>query len=224
MSEKMLLSQSIKEQIQEMIFEKLKAGDRLPPEAELTEMFHVSRTSIREALKALEAAKVVEKRNGGTYVVDKLQECFVDPLYVMTRLHVTKGEDLLYVREILEGEAAALAAKNAGKERIQKMKMIVWMMQKPDITLEEYIPLDEEFHLLVAESGENSILFQLIKDITAVLVKLYSKCCTMEYIQSEAIYHHIKLVEAIEAGDTQTAKEILVQHIRGSNLLLKEGI
>lgn len=221
MSEKTLRSQSVKDAIQEMIFNKLKAGDRLPTEAELTGMFNVSRTSVREALKALEAARIVEKRNGGTYVVERIQECFVDPLYVMAKLHVTKGEDLLQVRQILEGEAAVLAAQNAGEDIIRKLKNTVWMMQKPGITLAEYIELDAEFHLLIAEGAGNSVLFQLIKDISTVLVKLYPKCCTLEFVQSDSIPLQIKIVDAVEKRNSEAAKEALVQHLVGSDEMLK---
>lgn len=221
MSEKTLLSQSVKDAIQEMIFDKLKAGDRLPTEAELTSMFNVSRTSVREALKTLEAARIVEKRNGGTYVVEQIQECFVDPLYVMTRLNVTKGEDLLYVRQILEGEAAVLAAKKAGENIIRELKDTVWMMQKPSITLDEYIELDARFHLLVAEGAQNSVMLQLIKDISTVLVKLYPKCCTLEFVQREAIPLQIQVVAAIENGNSEAAKKALVQHLIGSDEMLK---
>lgn len=220
MGEKTLLSQSVKDAIQEMIFTKLKAGDRLPTEAELTSMFQVSRTSIREALKSLEAAHIVEKRNGGTYVVEQVNDCFVDPLYIMSRLEVAKREDLLSIRRILEGEAAALAAKNVDEEILRQLKTNVWMMQKPDLTLEEYIALDEEFHLFIAKASGNAVLYQLIKDVSTVLVKLYPKCCTLEFAKSKAIPLQIKIVEAMEFKDSESARAGLSQHLMESDELL----
>lgn len=220
MPDKTLVSQAVKDAIQKMIFTEMKAGERLPTEAELTALFNVSRTSVREAVKALEAAKIVEKRNGGTYVVEQISDCFVDSLYVLAQLNVAKKADLLSVRQILEGEAAFQAALHADQEIIRKLKNNVWMMQRPDLTQSEYIDLDMEFHLLIAEGSNNSVLFQLIKDISTVLVKLYPKCCTLEFAQNAAIPVQIKIAEAINNHNGQDAKLGMVKHLRESDELL----
>lgn len=220
-SNKTKVSVKVREAIQEMILSSMKAGDKLPTESELTEMFAASRTTVREALKGLEAAKIVEKRNGGTYVADQMKDCFVDPLCIMLQLNTIKKKEIMDIRKLLETEAAGEAALNAAQEDIYELENIVWMMQKPGIELEEYIDLDVKYHFMIAKASGNMMLYQLIKDISTVLIRLYPRFCTLEIAKNQAIPQQIKVLQAIKEGDVEAAKINMRQHLQECDEIIK---
>ena len=119
--------EEIVRQIKAMIAEgRLKSGDRLPPERDLAEKFVVSRTSVREALRALESLGLVEIRPGeGTFVREVSVEALIEPLaLVMASQREAIGE-LFEARRLLEPAIAALAAGRATPEEIQEMERIL---------------------------------------------------------------------------------------------------
>ena len=136
---KLKVSDKVKALIQNMIFKEMKPGDKLPSEAMLSELFSASRSSIREALQALESARIVEKRNNGTFVTSQLEECFVNPLSIMIQLSMVGLPELLELRQILESEAAGYAALRATETQVRDLENMAWLMQKPNITIEESV-------------------------------------------------------------------------------------
>ena len=220
-SNKTKVSQKVKDAIEEMIFSKMHAGDKLPTEGELAEMLAVSRTTVREAIKGLEASKIVEKRNGGTYIVEKVRGCFVDPLCIMIQLNTIKQSEIMSVRILLETEAAGAAAANAEPEQIKELENIVWLMRKPGIQIEEYIDLDVKFHFLIAKASANQMLYQLIRDISTVIVKFYPRCCTLEVAEDIAIPQLAKVVNAIKSRDTKAARTSMRQHLQECDEIIR---
>jgi len=210
---KQRVSDQVKESIQDMILNQMKAAERLPTEAVLTEMFGASRSSVREALQALEASGIVEKRNGGTYVADSMDECFVCPLTIMVQLNMTNISEVIQVRKLLEIEAAGLAAKNATEEQIREIDNILWLMQKPDIMTEEYIEQDIRFHLALALAAHNTVLYQFINDVNVVVSKFYPRICTAEVIQEHAIPTQKKIVQALKERDCEGCKKYMEEHL-----------
>src|SRR2546427_9450483 len=119
--------QEIVRQVKAMIAEgRLKSGDQLPPERDRAEKFVVSRTSVREALRALESLGLVEIRPGeGTFVREVSVEALIEPLaMVMFSQREAIGE-LFEARRLLEPAIAALAARRATPEEIHEMERIL---------------------------------------------------------------------------------------------------
>jgi GntR family transcriptional repressor for pyruvate dehydrogenase complex len=216
------VSAFVRNSLQNMILSKMKPNERIPTEANLTKMFNVSRSSVREAIQALEATGIVEKRNGGTYVTDSMSECFVDPLSLMIKLNITKLSDIVEVRTLLEVEAARLAALNASESLEKDIEQIVWLMQKPNISIEEYVELDIQFHLKVAEASNNALLLQLLNDANVVLTRYHLRTCTLEIAKKSAIPLQIKMLEAIIRQDTVAAQDAMRRHLESSHLNIHE--
>src|SRR3990167_6105938 len=119
--------EEIVRQVKQMITEgRLKSGDQLPPERDLAEKFRVSRTSVREALRALESLGLLEIRPGeGTFVREVSVEALIEPLaLLMVSQRETIGE-LFEARRVLEPAIAALAAARATPEEVQEMERIL---------------------------------------------------------------------------------------------------
>src|SRR5947209_1142112 len=107
------LYEKIVEQIERRIWSgELKVGDQLPAERELGDQFHVSRTAVREAVKALREKGLVEVRPGrGTFVTNGTSQAVRDSLGLMMKFSLGNGSrEIVEVREMIEPEIAALAA------------------------------------------------------------------------------------------------------------------
>ncbi|MBV9086056.1 MAG: FadR family transcriptional regulator, partial [Acidobacteriaceae bacterium] len=106
--------EEVAKQIERLILSKMSPGEKLPPERELSEMFGVSRSSIRDAIRSLELMGLVEPRQGvGTVVREISAETLVNPLSnVLVRQRQLVGE-LIDVRKMLEPPLAARAATHA---------------------------------------------------------------------------------------------------------------
>jgi GntR family transcriptional repressor for pyruvate dehydrogenase complex len=223
MEKRQRVSEVVSKEIQEMILSKLNSGDKLPSETELASMYGVSRSSIREALQALESIGIVEKRNGGTYVTSSPKDCLVEPLSLMIQMNFARLSDVLDMRRLLEIEAVRLAALNAGKDDIRNLENLVWLMQRPDLSREEFIELDIQFHYAIAEATGNNVLYQLIKDIIAVISKLLNRVCSMANDVPEiTIPLHKKTLEGIKTKNVDLALAGMVEHLENSEDSVRE--
>ena len=105
---------------------KLKRGDQLPSERELTETFKVSRTTVREAIRTLESMKLLQCRQGnGTYVLASSEEALIQPLAAALFNAKDDIRDIFYIRKIIEPHVAHLAAENATPQEIEEMEKIL---------------------------------------------------------------------------------------------------
>src|SRR5512135_3171303 len=144
------LYSKIVEQIQRRILAgELREGDQLPSERELAEQFRVSRTAVREAVKALSEKGLVQIRAGrGTFVTNGTLQAVRDSLGRMMRIGQMDGTgDLVEVREMIEPEIAALAAARAAQEHISAMQEAVSIMDRSLDDANAYIEADLDFHL-----------------------------------------------------------------------------
>ena len=99
---------------------KLKRGDQLPSERDLTEIFKVSRTTVREAIRTLESMKLLQCRQGtGTYVLASSEEDLIQPLAAALFNAKDDIRDIFYTRKIVEPHVAQLAAEYATPQDIE---------------------------------------------------------------------------------------------------------
>ena len=153
------LYEQIVAQIEERILKgDLRPGDKLPAERELAEQFGVSRTAIREAMKALTQRGLVEIQPGrGTFVTDSTSMVVRHSIDMLVRVgNETGTKDLVEVREILEPEIAALAAVRASSGDIEAMEDAVEAMDQAMGDSDTFIEADLDFHLALAQGSNNS--------------------------------------------------------------------
>lgn len=109
---------------------RLCAGCRLPPERECAEYFQVSRSAVREALRALELTGIVHCMQGeGTYLADNISECLIEPFDLMFLLIGQNPEYLQQIRFALEPETARLAAIKRSDESIECLFRLCTLME-----------------------------------------------------------------------------------------------
>lgn len=211
------ISEVVCNEIIEMIISKMKAGDRLPTEFELSSTYDVSRSTIREALQMLESSGVVERGGGGTYVSSSPKECLVEPLSLMIQMKFAELSDIFQMRRILEVEAVKLAVANAGKDDLRNLENILWMMQKPDLRAGEFVELDKQFHYAIADAAGNTVLYHFIKDINTVISKFVDRLCiALDEARNMAIPLHRKTLDGILTKNVDLALEGMTKHLMDS--------
>ena len=211
-------------QVENAILEgRLKVGDRLPPERELAEIFNVSRASVREALRVLEAFGVLSARRGtgaeSGSIVSAQNE---SPLSGLLRLYASLLQmpitDLLDVREALEMLTARQAAERAGAEDIERLGGFIESMRRAKP--EEFLALDTQFHLTLARASGNSVaplILGAVRDAIARQMLLafqgLEEAGRWNAERAFLVKEHAQLVEMIAAHDPEAAARAFSHHV-----------
>jgi GntR family transcriptional repressor for pyruvate dehydrogenase complex len=205
----------IVEQIQGLIAAgQLKPGDQLPPERELAETFQVSRTSVREALRALEISGYIQGRQGGgTFVRSSSAGDLVQPL--ATALLAGKRElaDVLEVREIIEPELARRAAERARPEQIAELQRILARQAEKVSRGESYPDEDAAFHDAIAVAANNSVVLRLLNVVLDLLRETRAGHLQGGDRPRRSLEGHSRILEAIRQHDGEAAYRAMAEHI-----------
>lgn len=194
----------------------LKVGDRLPSERELAEQFAVSRTAVREAVKALRQKGLVEIRPGrGTFITNGTSDSVRSSLDMLMKMGGTKGSgNLVEVREILEPEIAALAATRITEEYIVAMQEAVSIMDTALDNVDLFVEADLDFHLALAEGTQNPIIPILMDSIIDLLRKQRKRIGLTDGGLQRGQVHHKKILEAVMRRDSHAARRAMQNHLQ----------
>lgn len=212
------------EQIRSLIASgKLMAAEKLPNEQKLSQLLNVSRSSVREALRVLEAEGLVEVRRGsGTYVTQ-------NPASALRRSEMASWleareetlEQMLQVRESIEGLAAYLAATRISAAALQELDAILakqaaltgHLADDQDEILEELSQSDASFHLTVSSACGNDIANEIIIHILPALNESNKAVLYLGRRAKQMETEHIAIVDALIKGDPTAAEKAMRNHI-----------
>lgn len=191
-------------------------GDRLPSERKLVEQLKVGRTSVREAMRRLETIGLVESRHGlGNFVKDPSSEVIQASLLPHTLANKETLEKLFDLREIIEVEAAARAAKRASAGQITAMKK--WLQTvETNVAREDaagLIVADVEFHRQIIIATGNDILVNLMDSIVDLLREMRYDSTHIPELLPQIIGGHRAIMAAIEAHDADAARQAMRDHL-----------
>jgi len=193
---------------------KLKRGDQLPVERELSETFKVSRATVREAIFSLESMKLVQRRQGdGTYVIASSEDALVQPL--ATALFHEKDDiiDIFFVRKIIEPEVAQLASESRTPEEIDELEECVRKQAKEVESGENPVDTDSEFHHVLARMARNKVLERLLVTLVDLLGKTREKYLQTEERKQKSLHGHYQILDAIKNGDGRAARKVMLRHL-----------
>jgi GntR family transcriptional repressor for pyruvate dehydrogenase complex len=210
------LYEQIVQQVEESILKgQLRPGDQLPAERDLAQRFGVSRTAVREAVKALREKGLVEAYTGrGTFVTNGKSQVIRQSLDLIIKISQQDGSlHLAELRRILEPEIAALAAPRIEEQLLTTMRDAVDAMDRSLHDREAYIEADLDFHLALAEAAENPLILALIDSIVGLLREQRSRIFDVEGGPGRGQFHHKRILAAIERRDSAAAREAMRAHL-----------
>lgn len=203
----------------------LKPGDKLPSERELVKRLSVSRPSIREALRSLEAMGLVHVQPGlGAFITEHSIDTLTVRWHAWLLEHKQEVVKLLEVRQALEPSAAALATERITVEELKELDSNLLAMQKSgrEGNTDLAVKTDIEFHDLLSQATRNSFLVELCDSINYALIESrYAYFQDQERILT-SWRQHSQIVEAIRKGDPEAAKSSLLEHVLHSKQLIQD--
>src|SRR5436190_2903241 len=195
---------------------RLRPGDSLPPERELTESFGVGRSSIREALRMLESQGVITG-NGGSFAVADVANPLNSSIRLLFALDERTGmHDLFELRRILDCEAAALAAQRHRDQHVREMDAAIAEMDaslRADGRGDRFIDADLRFHIAVAEATGNRLLVHSMQAVRDVVRRALTTVFVIPRSPERAVVEHRGIRAAIAAGDPTRARQEMFDHL-----------
>ncbi|MGW6399088.1 FadR/GntR family transcriptional regulator [Streptomyces sp. NPDC055134] len=217
------VSQQVQRAVTQLILDRgLRPGELLPTEAELMESLGVSRNSVRESLKALQALDIVEIRHGyGTYVGQASLTPLADGLTFRTLLRPAADAhalaEILQVREILEeGLIRRVAAAPLPPEILDRLDDIVRKMAAAGQVDEPFADLDRDFHETLYRSLGNELIPQLLGAFWNVFDRVAgARSWSSDPDPDVTVSRHRDIVTALRAQDAVGAQRAMAHHFRG---------
>lgn len=203
---------------------RLRPGDRLPGERQLAESLGVSRASVREALRVLEAMGVLVSSTGrgpdaGAVLAGRPAEALGDVLRLHVGLAHFSMRDIVETRRVIETWAARSAAEHAAPEHLARLRDAVGRMSAPDLTPDQFNAADTDFHLVLAEASGNTVVATLMHGLRdAVGRHAVEAVERLGWPESAAALRedHDRILAAVEAGRPDAAAEAVHDHLRRS--------
>jgi len=193
----------------------LNPGDALPPERELGKQFGVSRTVIREAVRALSARGLLEVKSGsGVRIVAADAKTVRDSMHHFVRGSMMDYAKVDEVRGVLEVAAAGLAAERATADDIADIDDTIVRFENECSNLEASVQIDIEFHRAVAAATHNDLFLVLHDSIGEMLVEVRRRNLSRGRDERRLVVRmHRRIHDAIAAHDPAAAQQAMRAHL-----------
>jgi DNA-binding FadR family transcriptional regulator len=218
--------EAIHEIKQMIVAGELRPGDRLPREADLAARLGLSRSSLREAVKALALIRVLDVRQGdGTYVTSLDPTLLLETMGFVLDLHQDASVlEFFEVRRILEPAAAARAAIRMSDEDIAVLSRLLDELG-PDPSVEALLANDVEFHRLLAVGSGNRALASIIDSLRQPTYRARVwRGLTQSDAVAQTLAEHRAILAAIAAREPEVARSWATVHIAGVERWIQEAL
>lgn len=214
MYDKGILSEKVALDIQKMISDNgLKPGDKLPNEIEMMKIINVGRSTIREAIKILVAAGMLEVRRGRGTFVGSTPGVGKDPLGVKYIDDENLLNHLYEMRLILEPPVVRLAIERGKSADMDNIRDAYAAVEAKINKGEDHSKEDVLFHSAIAEATHNPIMKRVIPIVNQGILEGYSHTKDNPFVSKVVKLQHKKIFEAIIARDADSAEEAMREHI-----------
>lgn len=187
-------------------------GDRMPAERDIAISMGVSRPVVREAMLAMEVLGLVEARLGaGTFVIRLPGEVDGEPAFTVSPF------ELIEARLLIEGEAAALAARHISDEELERLEELVKAIQQENAEENGGENADMAFHMTIAKAGRNSAIVRTVEQLWTL--RSTSPECRLLLEQARTanvkpvVEEHRAILNALRQRDPDAAREAMHAHL-----------
>ncbi|QKT10914.1 FadR/GntR family transcriptional regulator [Rhodococcus sp. W8901] len=205
-----------------MVSGELLPGQRLPGERTLAADLGVGRSSVREALRVMEALGLLKAQTGsgptaGAMIVARPTGGMTMLMRMQVAAHGFPVSDVVQTRLVLESEVMRALAQKASADLTAAVELLD-SMDEPTLTADEFLVLDAQFHVAMADAAGNQVIAAMMAGLRASIesyvvggvdIAAWPTTCT------RLRHEHRGLVEAVTAGDAPLAERRIVDHIRG---------
>jgi len=216
-------SSAIAEQIRTAILSgRLKAGDRLSPERELAEQFGVSRVTVRDALRSLEAMGLIAVKvgaRGGAFVTAPTGSKVAQTMSDMMMMSATTPEDIVEARLIVELGTVTLACARARDEDVAQLRELCERGREALEAGNYSRELSWDFHAKLGQSAHNGAVGGLTQSFRSTLSMHPLRVREGSRAHELTVKEHLRIVEALERRDGGAARHAMADHLlRGTSL------
>jgi DNA-binding FadR family transcriptional regulator len=220
------LNDLIRDYIKQYILEnRLSAGDPLPPETHLVGTLGVGRSSIREAIKALESLGIVEVRHGeGLYVREYNFDPILETIGFAMLFNTKTLSELAQVRFFLEAGIIEEVVKEITEEDINRLDQLMEVWQERIGKSETFSDLDEEFHRTLYNILDNQTIIKLLEVFWIAFENINSQLINDHRPADLDYQSHKAVLDAVKARDGFLARERLMQHFGHLQQRIAQGL
>ncbi|NLZ90239.1 MAG: FadR family transcriptional regulator [Clostridiales bacterium] len=204
-----------------LLQKKIKPGDMLPSENELSRQLGVGKSSVREAIKMLSAIGIVESIQGeGTYIRTSIDESAVNPLiYQMVFMQET-NDNIFELRYIFEPAYVQLAMEKATAEDIELIQEAAKILEDKVRTNEQTAKDDIAFHEAILNATHNPLVIRIGRTILQLFEASIQK--SMMSIPEQAVSDHKSILEAFKSKDSSLLHNAVIKSFEGWKRMLNK--
>jgi GntR family transcriptional repressor for pyruvate dehydrogenase complex len=195
---------------------RLQPGDAMPAERELSQLYSVGRSSIREALRMLESKGVIRSSGGGAFTVAEFGNTLDHSLGFLVSVDQADVGELFEIRRTIEGEAAALAAVRHVEADVGRMADEIAAMEAARMSVQAFITADVRFHIALAQASRNRLLVHLTQAIRAQLQDALITCFHVDGLPEHAVATHRLILDAVTRREPEDARRRMHEHVTRS--------
>ena len=191
----------------------------MPTENELIELFGVSRSSLREAVKSLEALHILDIHHGiGTFVGSSSLVPMVRGLTFYAQLHLQDNLksiiDILDVREILQYGFAPMTLPKIAEHHISELQSLVQILEENAVEGKFSLTEEKQIHLLIYQPLQNHLLSQYLDAFWQIYEKLESELPPIRVSPTDLALQYRELVDAVEAKDLERMQRAILYYFQ----------
>lgn len=213
--EKIAVTRQAVDRIRQMVLSRqLQPGEALPPERELAVQLGVSRSSLREAIRALELVNVLETRQGsGTFVTSLDPALLIEPIEYIFDADTSAILHLFEVRKVIETSAAEFAALRISPEELDEIDNLV---TGADLCVDDpqaFLAFDFDIHSAIIEAAKNPMLVKMASSIARLSRESRNRTTWLLRVRKQAHEDHQLLAKCLRAGDGEAARQAMASHL-----------
>ncbi len=195
---------------------RFRMGDKLPTEFELMEELHVSRNSLREAMKILATMGIVEIRRGdGTYICSEVRPNIMDFMVYSMLLEESCPEEIIELRQTLDEDILGLAIIKHTQADVQQLEGYIAKMrthfEQGELSLAA--KADYQFHIALAQACHNKFLSRIVLGVYGLFESSIENNIRTEEQFAKADRHHQDIVDCLKAGDDDRITEVIANSL-----------